>query len=123
MQPSLEIFAKVYGYLEGESTLEELEDWLVPNLGFFLEEPGSPEAELAWTVELGRDEMSIGHRSEDEFRQMLREFIERQPLLVFQKYPEGEPRQITGGSYVLTTPAIRFGPLTMVQLKPDYRPA
>lgn len=79
MEATPNIFRKVSDYLEHRITLEELEDWLVRNLGLFLSPPSkdAPDdaSELAGTIELGLAEMSKGHRTEEEFRALVEEFI------------------------------------------------
>ena len=79
MEATPDIFSKVSDYLEYRITLEELEDWLVRNLGLFLSPPSkeAPDdaSELAGTIELGLAEMSKGHRTEEEFRALVGEFI------------------------------------------------
>lgn len=75
MQFASDIFKKVSDYLNGHITLEKLEDWLAPNLGLFLSLPPNNASELAATIELGLAEISKGHRTEEEFRTLLRESI------------------------------------------------
>lgn len=79
MEATPDIFGKVSDYLEYRITLEQLEDWLVRNLGLFLSPPSkeAPDdaSELAGTIELGLAEMSKGHRTEEEFRALVGEFI------------------------------------------------
>jgi len=75
MEVTSNIFRKVSDYLEHHITLEELEDWLAPNLGLFLLLPPNDASELAATIELGLAEMTKGDRTEDEFRTLVKEFI------------------------------------------------
>ena len=75
MEVTSDIFKEVSEYLEHHITLEELEDWLAPNLGLFLSLPPNDASELAATIELGLAEMTKGDRTEDEFRTLVEEFI------------------------------------------------
>ena len=75
MEVASTIFKKVSDYLEHKITLEELEDWLAPNLGLFLSLPPNDASELAGTIELGLAEMTEGHRTEAEFRTLVKEFV------------------------------------------------
>lgn len=75
MNATYNISKKVTDYLENRITLEELEDWLAPHLGLFISLPGNNASELAATIELGLAEMTNGHRTEDEFRDLLKEFV------------------------------------------------
>ena len=70
-----EIFYKAYQYLNGEISLSKLEDWVESRFGLFVALPQGPARDLYGAIELGLAEMSIGHRSEDEFRALVREFI------------------------------------------------
>lgn len=70
-----ELLSQIYRYLDEKIALEELEDWLVPRLPALLHSPDADVTELVGTVELGLAEMSIGARSEEEFRALLRESI------------------------------------------------
>lgn len=86
MEATPDIFKKVYDYLEYSITLEELEDWLVRNLGLFISPPSedAPDdaSEIAGTLELGLAEMSKGHRTEEEFRALVEEFIRNRDFII-----------------------------------------
>lgn len=75
MEVTSNIFKKVSDYLEHHITLEQLEEWLAPNLGVFLSLPPNDASELAATIELGLAEMTKGHRTEEEFQTLVKEFI------------------------------------------------
>ena len=70
-----EIFDKIYQYLNREISLGDLEDWVAARFGLFVTLPQGDARDLYGTIELGLAEMSIGHRTEEEFRALVREFI------------------------------------------------
>jgi len=91
-----EIFDKTYQYLNGEISLTELEDWVEARFGLFAALPQGAARHLYGTIELGLAEISIGHRSEDEFRALVREFI-RSLDFIFLSASESEP-DVTGST-------------------------
>jgi hypothetical protein len=83
MRPDLEILTKVSQYLDHRITLSEFEEWIVSSLSFLVSLPPSTVQELVATVELGLAEMSNGSRTEDEFRDMLQNFVRAHPTMEF----------------------------------------
>jgi uncharacterized protein YlxP (DUF503 family) len=83
MRPDLEIITKVSQYLDHQITLSELEEWIVSSLSYLVSLAPSTVQELVGTVELGLAEMSNGSRSEDEFRDMLQNFVRAHPTMEF----------------------------------------
>ena len=81
MRVTSNIFEKVSDYLENVITLEELEDWMAPNLGLFLSLPPNDASELAGAIELGLAEMTKGHRTEEEFKTLIKEFIKSRDFI------------------------------------------
>ena len=75
-----ELFDIVDQYLERVISLQELEEWLVPRLPFFFKLPYSGVEELVATIEVGLADISDGTISEEEFRQSLRDSIDRQAV-------------------------------------------
>jgi|SRR5581483_2452016 hypothetical protein len=70
---SPEFQEQVMQYLNLNISLEELEKWLAPFLYDFLADPDSADAKLAGTIELGLADLANGVRTEDEFRNDLKE--------------------------------------------------
>ena len=68
---SLEIRRRVAAYLSGESTLGDLQAWLVPATWDLNEEEGSAAA-LRGAIELALAEYTSRHRSVEELQEMLR---------------------------------------------------
>jgi hypothetical protein len=76
--PSLafDIRERLVSYLEGEASLDELRDWLVP-VAWDLDPVAEPEAaDLAYSAELHFAEYTSGDLSEDELRTYLRELFQ-----------------------------------------------
>lgn len=63
----------VQRYLAKQLDLRGLEDWIVSHWGDLL--PPSSASELAGILELGLAEMSSGHLSETEFRELIAQFF------------------------------------------------
>lgn len=82
-----EIFSKVFQYLGGKINVEDIEDWLVPHLYEFLTLPPCSASELAGVIELGLAELSIGQRSEHDFRAMLQEYIREHNTITIDMTP------------------------------------
>lgn len=106
-EPLLEIFDIARAYLTGDIPIVDVENWLVPNLGYFLLQPQTTAADLALTMELAFAELSDGLIDEDELRAVLNEF--------FLTHPDtfavvGAPRLQTGAdNLVLATTPVTFG--------------
>lgn len=71
----LEILDRTHAYLNGDITLHDLENWLVPHLELLLAQRGSMTYLLAGAIELGLAEMSAGDIDEGAFREQLRAFL------------------------------------------------
>lgn len=85
-------------YVVGERTIEQLQDWYVPKLPRLLKNPESAEADIVSIIELGLAEMSDGIRTEQGFRNLLRQVLVKYNN-VFVFYPsEPETLIITGSS-------------------------
>ena len=87
MDLTSEIFSKVFQYLDGKISLEDIEDWLVPHLYEFLTLPPCSAAELAGIVELGLAEMSRGQSSEEDFRSLLKKYIREHDTITIDMRP------------------------------------
>ena len=75
------LYKQVFDYLDGRNTFSAFERWLVAHLDALLSIAPPDAQELINTIELGRAEMSEGHRTEKEFQQELRQFIRSHPTL------------------------------------------
>ena len=49
--------------------------WLIVHLGLFMQDESLEASRLAGLIELGLAEMSMGHRTEEEFRDLLEESL------------------------------------------------
>ena len=58
-------------YLNREISLRDLEDCVASGFSYLAALPKCAERDLYGTIELGLAEMSIGHRNEDEFRDLV----------------------------------------------------
>ena len=81
---SSEFINMVYSYLDQEITVEDLEDWLIPQLPFLLSLPKSSLFDLVATIELGLAEMNSGALSEEAFRDMLKDSISKSGVTQFE---------------------------------------
>lgn len=97
MNITSEIYRKIIEYLNNEIRLPDLENWLLSNLGQILNLPPSPAQDLAGDIELGLAEMSNGHRTESEFKSMMRNLIESGNIVIFDEADAG-PYSISTGT-------------------------
>jgi hypothetical protein len=97
MNITSEIYRKIIEYLNNEIRLPDLENWLLSNLGQILNLPPSPAQDLAGDIELGLAEMSNGHRTESEFKSMMRNLIESGNIVIFDEAAAG-PYSISTGT-------------------------
>lgn len=89
MDLTSEIFRKVFQYLDGKISLEDVEDWLVPHLYELLILAPCSASELAGVIELGLAEISNGQSSEEDFRSLLRKYIlEHNTITIYMSPPE-----------------------------------
>ena len=88
-------YDNIFQYLDDKQSLRQLEDWLVPRLDVLLSIAPHDLQLLINTIELIRAEMSEGHRTEDELRSELREFIQDHPTVAATF---GEPGITTSSS-------------------------
>lgn len=89
-------------YLQGTISLDELEDWLVPRLPiFFGPMEHSSATDLVAGIELGLAEMSEGMRTEEEFRESVRQELQKMQIIRLD-----EPKAISTGSMNQSLPAI-----------------
>jgi len=75
------LYKQIFDYLDGSNSFTVFERWLVAHLDPLLSIASPDTKELLNTIELGRAEMSEGHRTEDEFKEELRQFIRSHPTL------------------------------------------
>jgi hypothetical protein len=82
-----DVFNKVFQYLDGKISVEDIEDWFVPHLYEFLALPPCGASELAGIVELGLAEMSSGQSSEEDFRSLLKKYIREHDTITIDIRP------------------------------------
>jgi hypothetical protein len=71
----LEMVDRAHGYLNGDITLHDLENWVVHHLESLLAEKGSMTYLLVAAIELGLAEMGMGDIEEETFREQLQRFL------------------------------------------------
>jgi len=96
-----ELQEQVFHYIDGIINLSELEEWYLPRLPMLVTSPYSEE--LVSTIELGLIEISSGLRSEEEFKELLQEFI-REHNTIRVQYPETDIVISTSASNQPITP-------------------
>jgi len=74
-------YDQAFKYVSDQLDLEKFEHWLVANLDELLSIPLPDVSEFINTIELGRAEMSEGHRTEEEFKEELRQFLRNHPTI------------------------------------------
>ena len=101
MDPALDIFKVAHRYREGDLTLDDVQEWLVPRLGVFLADARSTASRLAGLFELGFADISAGEAVEDELRELVKEFLR-----------ENETIQLAGAELTTTSnSAVAIGTL------------
>jgi hypothetical protein len=75
------LYEYIFKYLNGQVNFNLFERWLVGHLDSLLSIASPDAQELINMIELGRAEISEGHRTEEEFQQELRRFISSHPTL------------------------------------------
>jgi len=88
---------KALQFVETSITLSQLEEWLVPRLPFFLRTPDSVDANVVAAIELGLAEVSSGIRTQDEFRDYLKDVL-RENSAISAFYPADLSQRIESGS-------------------------
>lgn len=72
---SYELREHVLDYINNRIDFEALEDWYVPRLRQFLNDPNSADADVIATIELASVHLAEGLISESEARDMLRDAL------------------------------------------------
>lgn len=85
---SSEIIEKVNQVIEGKTSIEELEEWLVPRLPFYVKVPVSPDANAVAFIELDLAELNAGIQTLTEFRLSLQQMLQENDIVVLYEYPE-----------------------------------
>jgi len=98
-----ELQEQVFRYIDGIVSLSNLEDWYVPRLPMLVTSPYTEE--LVSTIELGLIEIGSGLKSEDEFKELLQEFIREHNTIRIQ-YPETDVVISTSTSNQSITPLV-----------------
>lgn len=83
---SVEVNDKIHQFLEGQITLHELDDWIVPYLPCLAVDPHSADMEIVSVIELGIAEIDDGISSEEILRNQLLNLIKNINLMY-----EGDP--------------------------------
>ncbi len=96
-----ELQEQVFRYLDSIVSLSDLEEWYVPRLPMLVTSPYTEE--LVSTIELGLIEISSGLRSEDEFKELLQEFMREHNTIRIQ-YPDTDIIVSTSASNQSITP-------------------
>lgn len=68
----------ILSFIEQERSAAQLEEWLVPRLRYYLENPDDTDANVAAEIELGLVELSKGRESEDSLRVALQALLQRE---------------------------------------------
>ena len=120
MSTSFEIVSKVTDYVARETTLWELEAWLVTKLPIYLDNPDSDEGKLAVLIELCLAEFHDDIRAERGVRSVLSKYMAGLHLRWFE-YPETESSNLTSTSTAVTpspglmwpdlSPSLSIGPV------------
>lgn len=107
---SKELRDQVIRYIDNEISLHDLEEWLVPRMHRFIQNPDSDDADLIAEIELQLAEYSDGLRDEGQVRQEMKSFL----AFIKAYYPE-KPK-----SYSETRASTRFEKYTWT-IEPDQR--
>jgi len=76
---SPELRDKVSQFVDCEITAVQLEEWVVPRLRVFLHSPETADEDVVAAIALGLVEMSDGIRTEDEFRNLMKQVLREHP--------------------------------------------
>ena len=87
MDLTSEVFRKVFQYLDGKISVEDIEDWFVPHLYELLTLPPCGASELAGVIELSLAEMSSGQCSENDFRSLLKKYVREHNIITIDMRP------------------------------------
>ena len=81
---SYELREQVLDYINNRIDFEDLQDWYVPRLRQFLEDPNSADADMIAAIELASVQLAEGLSSEDEVKFMLLDAISErgEPLFI-----------------------------------------
>ncbi len=81
---SYELREQVLDYINNRIDFEDLQDWYVPRLRQFLEDPNSADADMIAAIELASVQLAEGLSSEDEVKFMLLDTISErgEPLFI-----------------------------------------
>jgi hypothetical protein len=75
MDSSLDIFRVGHRYLDGEISLDEVQEWLAPRLGEYLVDPRSTASQLVGLLELGSFDIAAGEADEEELDSLINAFL------------------------------------------------
>lgn len=80
---SYELREQVLDYINNRIDFEDLQDWYVPRLRQFLEDPNSADADMIAAIELASVQLAEGLSSEDEVKFMLLDAISERGETLF----------------------------------------
>lgn len=80
---SYELREQVLDYINNRIDFEDLQDWYVPRLRQFLEDPNSADADMIAAIELTSVQLAEGLSSEDEVKFMLLDAISERGETLF----------------------------------------
>lgn len=94
-----DLVEKIHAYLDSQISLQDLTEYLAPQLPRLFSLPEPPESYLAATVELGLAEMGSGAISEDQFRSDLHDALReyRKPVITIE-WSQRKPIEVSTGA-------------------------
>lgn len=98
---------QVHEFIDSHMTTRELEDWIVPRLEYYLQNPHTRDAELVAAVELGLVELGQGIATEGDLRADLREFMQHDVSILVQTRGSGTMATTSSVNRLLPTQPIQ----------------
>ncbi len=100
---SLTLRNTVLQFIIEEISIEELEDYYVPKLSFFLRDPTSDDADLIAAIELSLTDFNSGLIDKAAIKATLLKFIQEHKNLLVEDF-QNKITVVTGTSNVTATP-------------------
>ena len=104
---SADLNNKANDYIAAAITLEQLVEWLVPRLPYFLRSPNSADADVVSAIELGLTHIADGLTTEDQFRQELQDELRLHTSII---YSSPQSFRIDATSINVTSPVTGWTP-------------
>ena len=79
--PSIEVFDKAIDLLFHRIDLQNLHKWMVRHTTWLMTARYDAGVELAHVIELTLSEIELGHATEDDLRQAIRDWLTRRPAM------------------------------------------